>query len=328
MNTKDLEIKYTPTFSNKPHVPEYDLIDTLFDRVDYTEREIGIYEFDFYDKEGGLHQSSIDLKNVYTDYRKWSERFFIYFVMMDKIVLKDTWILRRVIANSGLRLSGESIEQYVVELKKKAFPFILDLALKEIELINENNGQFFIEQIENNLKSTKKKNLAESLGLRDTGNFFINFLSSVTWNILDQITQSRILTGSTPTGYITKIVTRMNVGFEHCDDKLQIAIKSLGDNTSVLVLQDLEVLKEKGKFIPIFTDNSIYKEPEITKLGGYNILKNGNETIYLTGSFIVGPVDDFSLFEKSKLTIAGVERILNIKHNDLQAKIAYALISE
>lgn len=328
MNTKDLEIKYTPIFSNKSHVPEYDLIDTLFDRVDYTEREIGIYEFDFYDKEGGSHQSSVDLKNVYIDYRKWSERFFIYFVMMDKIVLKDTWILRRVIANSGLGLSGESIEQYIAELKKKAFPFILDSALKEIELINENNDQFFIEQIENNLKSTKKKNLAGSLGLRDTGNFFINFLSSATWYILDRITQSHFLTGSTSSGYVTKIATRMNVGFEHCDDKLQIVIKSLGDNTSVLVLQDLEVLKEKGKFIPIFTDNSIYKEPEITKLGGYSVLKNGNETIYLTGSFIVGPVDDFSLFEKSKLTIAGVERILNIKHNDLQAKIAYALISE
>ena len=327
MNTKDLEIKYTTTFSNKPHVPEYDLIDTLFDRVDYTEREIGIYEFDFYDKEGGLHQSSIDLKNVYTDYRKWSERFFIYFVMMDKIVLKDTWILRRAIANSGLGLSGESIEQYVVELKKKAFPFILDLALKEIELINENNDQFFIEQIENNLKSTKKKNLAGSLGLRDTGNFFINFLSSATWYILDSIAEYRKISRSLSEGYLFDTVTCVVVGFNHTDAKLRIDFQSADNNTSVFVLQDLEVLKEKGKFIPIFTDNSIYKEPEITKLGGYNILKNGNETIYLTGSFIVGPVDDFSLFEKSKLTIAGVERILNIKYNDLQAKIAYVLIS-
>lgn len=57
-------------------------------------------------------------------------------------------------------------------------------------------------------------------------------------------------------------------------------------------------------------------------------LKNGDETIYLTDSFIVSPVDDFSLFEKSKLTVAGVERILNIKHNDLQAKITYALLTE
>lgn len=328
MDTKDLEIKYKPAFSDKPHVPEYDLIETLFDRVDYTEREIDIYEFDFYDKEGDLHQSSIDLKNVYTDYRKWSERFFIYFVMMDKIVLKDTWVLRRAIANSGLDLTGESIEQYVSELKKKAFSFILNLALKEIESINENNDQFFIEQIEESLRSYKKKNLAGSLGLRDTGNFFISFLSSATWNILDKITQSNLLTGSLSTGYTTKISSIISVNFEHCDDKLYIAINSYSENTGVFVLQDLEALKEKGKFIPIFVDSSIYKEPEITKLGGYSVLKNGDETIYLTGSFVIGPVDDFSLFEKSKLTVAGVERILNIKHNDLQAKVAYALISE
>ena len=62
MNTKDLEIKYTPTFSNKPHVPEYDLIETFFERVDYTEKAVGIYEFDFYDKEGEVHQLTLDLK--------------------------------------------------------------------------------------------------------------------------------------------------------------------------------------------------------------------------------------------------------------------------
>ena len=328
MNAKDLEIKYTPTFSNKSHVPEYDLIDTLFDRVDYTEREIGIYEFDFYDKEGDLHQISLNLKNVYTDYRKWSERFFIYFVMMDKIVLKDTWILRRAIANSGLGLSGESIEQYVTELKKKAFPFILDLALKEIELINENNDHFFIEQIKNNLKSTKKKNLAGSLGLRDTDNFFINFLSSATWNINNPIIQQcSIVKG--PFGKPTlKTTLQLFVNFDHCDSQLKIDIKNLNPNSNNYILQDLKTLKEKGKFVPIFTDNSIYKQPEVTKLGEYNILRNGDETIYLTGSFIIGPVDGYSLFDKSKLTVAGAEKILNIGPSELKAKVEYALMTK
>lgn len=328
MNTKSLNIKYNPTLLGIPPIPEYDFIETLFDRIDYTEKEIGIYEFDFYDKEDGLHQLSLNLKNVYTDYRKWSDRFLIYFAMMDRIVLKDTWILRRAIANSGLGLSGESIEQYVAELKKKAFPFVLDLALREVDLISINNEKFFIEQIENGLKSTKKKNLASALGLRDTGNFFINFLSSAEWNIKYPVTQHRDIIKGIFGEPSLKVVSRMIASFDYSNAELQVVIENLDGGNSTYVLQDLEKLKEKGKFIPIFTDGSIYKEPEITKLGGYSVLKNGDETIYLTGSFVIGPVNDFSLFEKSKLTVAGTERILNIKHNDLQAKVAYALISE
>lgn len=330
MNIKDLEIKYTPTFSNKPHIPEYDLIDTLFDRVDYTEREIGIYEFDFYDKEGDLCQFSLNLKNVYTDYRKWSERFLVYFVMMDKIVHRDPWILRRTINRSSLGLPGESIDQYIADLKKKAFQFLLDLALKEVELINENNDHFFIEQIERGLRLYKNKDLSISLGLKDTCNFFINFLYSITWRVLDPIVTYRNIRRNMQEGYgyLLQMTTCIVVSFDYTEAKLQIGFGNTDNDTCDYILQDLKALKEKGKFIPIFVDNSIYKEPEITKLAGYNILKNGDETIYLTGSFIIGPVDGYSLFEKSKLTVAGAEKILNISPSELKAKVEYALMTK
>lgn len=328
MNTKGLKIIYSPTFSNKPHIPEYDLIETFFDRVDYTERQIGIYEFDFYNKEGEVHQLTLDLKNVYTDYKKWSERFFIYFVMMDRLVLKDHWVIRRAINESGIELPSGGIKQYLSDLKNKAREFILDLALKEVELINKNNDEFFIDQIENSRKSTKKKNLVGSLGLRDTGNFFINFLSCLTWNILDPVVSYRNTRRNMQEGYLLETTTCMVVSFDYTDAKLQIGFSSSDNDTCDYILQDLETLKEKGKFIPIFTDNNIYKEPEVTKLGGYNILKNGDETIYLTGSFIIGPVDGYSLFDKSKLTVAGAEKILNISPSELKAKVDYALMTK
>lgn len=328
MNTKGLNVKYNYTLLGTPPIPEYDLIETFFERVDYTEKAVGIYEFDFYDKEGDLHQFSINLKNVYTDYRKWSERFFIYFVTMDKIVLKDTWVLRRVVNSSSLGLSGEGIDQYITDLKKKAFQFLLDLTLREIELININNERFFIEQIENNLKSTKKKDLAGSLGLKDTGNFFISFLASSKWNINNPIIQKcDVIKG--PFGKPTlKTTLRLIISFDHCDFQLQVGIENLNPNSSNYVLRDLGALKEKRKFTPIFTDVSIYAELEITKLGEYNILNIGDETIYLTDSFIIGPVDGYSLFEKSKLTVAGVEKILNISPSDLKAKITYAIMNK
>lgn len=328
MNTKGLNVKYNYTLLGIPPIPEYDLIETFFERVDYTEKAIGIYEFDFYDKEGDLHQFSVNLKNVYTDYRKWSKRFLIYFVTMDKIVLKDTWILRRVVNSSSLGLSGESINQYITDLKKKASHFLLDLALREIELININNEHFFIEQIENNLKSTKKKDLAGSLGLKDTGNFFISFLASSAWNINNPVTQQRNIVKGLFGEPILKTTSRLLVSFDHCNAQLQIDIENLDSNTSGYILQDLEALKEKGKFTPIFTDNSIYVEPEITKLGDYNILNIGNETIYLTDSFIIGPIDGYSLFEKSKLTVAGSEKILNISPSELKAKLTYAIMTK
>lgn len=328
MNIKDLEIKYTPTFSNKPHIPEYDLIETFFDRVDYTEKQTGIYEFDFYDKEGDLYQFSLNLKNVYTDYRKWSEQFLIYFVMMDKIVRSDTWILRRTINRSSLGLPDESIDQYIADLKKKAFQFLLDLALKEVKLINENNDHFFIEQIERGLRSYKNKDLSISLGLKDTCNFFINFLYSITWRILDPVVTYRNIRRNLQEGYLLETTTCIVVSFDNTEAKLQIGFSSSDNGTCDYILQDLEVLKEKGKFIPIFTDSSIYKQPEVTKLGEYNILKNGDETIYLTGSFIIGPVDGYSLFDKSKLTVAGAEKILNINPSELKAKVEYALMTK
>lgn len=328
MGTKDLEIKYTPTFSNKPHIPEYDLIETFFERVDYTEKAVGIYEFDFYDKEGDLYQFSINLKNVYTDYRKWSERFLIYFVMTDKIVHRDTWILRRTINRSSLGLTGESIDQYIVDLKKKAFQFLLDLALKEVKLINENNDHFFIEQIERGLRSYKNKDLSISLGLKDTCNFFINFLYSITWRIIDPVVTYRNIRRNLQEGYLLETTTCIVVSFDNTEAKLQIGFSSSDNGTCDYILQDLEALKEKGKFVPIFTDNSIYKQPEVTKLGEYNILKNGDETIYLTGSFIIGPVDGYSLFDKSKLTVAGAEKILNINPSELKAKLTYAIMNK
>lgn len=328
MNTKGLKIIYTPTFSNKPHIPEYDLIETFFERVDYTEKQTGIYEFDFYDKEGDLYQFSLNLKNVYTDYGKWSERFLIYFVMMDKIVHSGTWILRRTINRSSLGLSGESIDQYIADLKKKAFQFLLNLTLKEVELINENNDHFFIEQIERGLRLYKNKDLSISLGLKDTCNFFINFLYSTTWRVLDPIVTYRDIRRNLQVGYLLETTTCIVVSFDNTEAKLQIGFSSSDNGTCDYILQDLEILKEKGKFIPIFTDNSIYKEPEITKLAEYNILKNGDETIYLTGSFIIGPVDGYSLFEKSKLTVAGAEKILNISPSELKAKVDYALMTK
>lgn len=328
MNTKGLNVKYNYTSLGTPPIPEYDLIETFFERVDYTEKAVGIYEFDFYDKEGGLHQFSINLKNVYTDYRKWSERFFIYFVTMGEIVLKDTWILRRVVNSRSLGLSGESIGQYIEDLKKKAFQFLLDLTLKEIELININNKRFFIEQIERSLRSYKKKDLAGSLGLKDTCNFFISFLASLKWHINNSIIQQcNIVKG--PFGKPTlKTTLRFLVSFDHSDSQLQVDIENLNPSTCNYVLQDLEALKEKRKFTPIFTDSSIYTEPEITKLGEYNILNIGDETIYLTDSFIIGPVDGYALFEKSKLTVAGVEKILNISPSELKAKLTYAIMNK
>lgn len=328
MNTKGLKIIYTPTFSNKPHIPEYDLIETFFDRVDYIEKQIGIYEFDFYDKEGDLYQFSLNLKNVYTDYGKWSERFLIYFVMMDKIVHRDSWFLRRTINRSSLGLSVESIDQYIADLKKKAFQFLLNLTLKEVELINENNDRFFIEQIERSSRFYKNKDLSMSLGLKDTCNFFINFLYSTTWRVLDPIVSYRNIRRNMQEGYLLETTTCTVVSFDYTDAKLQIGFSSSDNDTCDYILQDLETLKEKGKFIPIFTDNSIYKEPEVTKLGEYNILKNEDETIYLTGSFIIGPVDGYSLFEKSKLTVAGAEKILNIGPSELKAKVEYALMTK
>ena len=295
MNTKGLNVKYNYTLLGIPPIPEYDLIETFFERVDYTEKAIGIYEFDFYDKEGDLHQFSINLKNVYTDYRKWSERFLIYFVTMDKIVLKDTWILRRVVNSSSLGLSGESINQYITDLKKKAFHFLLDLALREIELININNDHFFIEQIENNLKSTKKKDLAGSLGLKDTGNFFISFLASSTWNINNPVTQQRNIVKGLFGEPTLKTTSRLLVSFDHCNAQLQIDIENLDSNTGDYILQDLDI---------------------------------GNETIYLTDSFIIGSIDGYSLFEKSKLTVAGVEKILNISPSELKAKLTYAIMTK
>ena len=328
MNTKGLKIIYTPTFSNKPHIPEYDLIETFFERVYYTEKQTGIYEFDFYDKEGDLYQFSLNLKNVYTDYGKWSERFLIYFVTMDKIVHSNTWILRRTINRSSLGLSSESIDQYIADLKKKAFQFLLNLTLKEVELINENNDRFFIEQIERGLRLYKNKDLSMSLGLKDTCNFFINFLYSITWRVLDPVVIYRNIRRNLQEGYLLETTTCMVVSFDYTDAKLQIGFSSSDNDTCDYILQDLEALKEKGKFIPIFIDNSIYKEPEITKLAEYNILKNGDETIYLTGSFIIGPVGGYSLFEKSKLTVAGAEKILNISPSELKAKVDYALMTK
>lgn len=54
MNIKGLEIRYQPISSGMQHIPDYSLIDTFFNKVEYMDkcRGIeGIYLFDFYDKE-------------------------------------------------------------------------------------------------------------------------------------------------------------------------------------------------------------------------------------------------------------------------------------
>lgn len=328
MDIENLKIKYKPILSSEEHIPEYDLIETFFDRVEYIERQTGVYLFNFYNKEDKLFQYEINLENVYTDYGKWTKQFLIYFVMMDKIVLRDNWIIRNAFNNGNFTLPDKNIEQYLEDLKKKAFQFILNLALKEIELINENNDQFFVEQVENSLKSTRKKNLTNSLGLRDTGNFFITFLSSSTWEIYGPVVKHTGFFGKSPEGHVYKVIISITISFGHCDDKLKINFMSHSYIIITSILQDLEKLREKGKFIPIFTDSSIYNEPKITKLGEYNVIRDGDDIIYLAGSFIISPVGGYSLFEKSKLTIAGTEKILNISHSDLKAKINYSLMTK
>lgn len=247
---------------------------------------------------------------------------------MDKIAHSDTWILRRTINRSSLGLSGESIDQYIADLKKKAFQFLLNLTLKEVELINKNNDHFFIEQIERSSRFYKNKDLSMSLGLKDTCNFFINFLYSITWRVLDPVVSYRNIRRNLQEGYLLETTTCIVVSSDNTEAKLQIGFSSSDNGTCDYILQDLKTLKEKGKFVPIFTDNTIYKEPEVTKLGEYNILKNGDETIYLTGSFIIGPIDGYSLFDKSKLTVAGAEKILNISPSELKAKVEYALMTK
>lgn len=224
--------------------------------------------------------------------------------------------------------------KYLYNLRKKASKFLLRMTLQEIDAINHNtvnnlleyiargvelSTDYFNDNILIGLGSGRKESLAMTLGLFGSGNFFIDFLSTSTWSI-DQV-KSFIKDNG-------QCVHQLVIKFNNSEDELNVSICTDNKNTYKFLESDISLLQEKKQFCPYFTDNSIYKELEITKLGGYNVLKNDDETIYLADSFIIGPVDDFSLFEKSKLIVAGVERIFNIKHNDLQAKVTYALMTE
>ena len=320
MNTKGLEIKYQPISSGMTHTPDYSLIDAFFNKVEYTDKYEGlegVYLFNFYDKEDDLHQLIVDLRKVYTDYKKWSKQFFIYFVMMNEIVRKKIQILRKVINNDKADMSKPNdLDAYLNNLSKEAFVFVLELALDEVDAINEANDQFFIKQIERAIELRRTGDLAASLGIKDTGNYFIYLLETCAWYFNHG---SRRTKGFTTNGVFTTGISTL-IDFDHCDHQLELNFICPNKESLQYVDQDLEVLRAKKKAIPVFTNNK-GKEPKVTKIGDYKVLKNGKETICLTGSFITSPVEEYSLFEKSKLTVAGVEKILDINIDELNAKL-------
>lgn len=335
MKVKNINIQYNPIIAMEPTGIDPSIIEKLFTEVEITKTSDTKYIFDFHDNKNEVYQVEFNFDGIYTKYKDWSNRFLVYFAFMTA-VNREANIFNRAILNSEdaeeFKADGTN---YLGILRKKAFKFLLRIALQEVEEINNATGKnlvgvyqdglktcsdYFINNIVKGTESKRKESLAMFLGLYASGNFFVSFLSTSYWNI-DQF--SSVIENDKV--FIHKLVIK----FRDTNDKLGISISTTSENTYKLIEKDINRLREEKWFTPYFAyTDRFYKEPEITKLGGYSVLKNGDETIYLTGCFVIGPVDDFSLFEKSKLTVAGAERILNIKHNDLQAKVAYALISE
>ena len=335
MKIKNINIQYNPIIAMEPTGIDPSIIEKLFTEVEITKVSDTKYLFDFHDKKNEVYQTEFNFDGIYTKYKDWGKQFLVYFAFM-AAVHREAHIFSRAILNSEdakeFKADGTN---YLGILRNKAFKFLLRIALQEVEEINNATGKnlaglyqyglnpcsdYFINNVVKGIESKRKESLATFLGLLESGNFFVNFLSTSEWNIAQF--SSSIENDKEFTHYL-------NIKFRDSNDELGITISTTVENTYKLIEQDINRLRKEKWFTPYFTQiDRIYKEPEITKLGGYNVIKNGDEAIYLTDSFIISPVDDFSLFEKSKLTIAGVERILNIKHNDLQAKIAYALISE
>lgn len=307
----------------------------LFNEVEITKTSDTKYLFDFHDKKDEVRQTEFNFDGIYTNYKDWSDRFLVYFAFM-VTVHREAHVFSRAILNSedADEFNTDSV-YYLGKLRKKASRFLLRMALQEVNEINHSTVDNLLEHIargvelstgyfnDNILKAFntgRKESLAMTLGLFGSGNFFIDFLSMSNWNIeqfSSAISSDKVFTH------------RLLIKFRDTNDRLNITISTTNENTYKLIEQDINRLQEEKLFTPYFAySDRYYKEPEITKLGGYNVIKNGDETIYLTDSFIISPVDSYSLFEKSKLTVAGVERIFNIKHNGLQAKMTYALLSE
>lgn len=334
MKVKNINIQYRAIISKESTGIDTSIIEKLFTEVEIIKTSDTKYLFDFHDKKNEVYQTEFNFDGTYTKYKNWSKQFLVYFAFM-VAVHREAHVFSRAILNSedAEEFKADSTS-YLGTLRKKASKFLLRMALDEIKAINTNNinnlpefilagsemtTDYFINNIVKGIKSKRKESLATFLGLLESGNFFINFLSTSDWYI-EQF--SSVIEDD-------KVFTHhLVIKFRDSNDELGVTISTTVENTYKLIEQDINKLRKEKWFTPYFTQiGSIYKEPEITKLGGYNVIKNGDETLYLTDSFIISPVDDFSLFEKSKLIVAGVERILNIKHNDLQAKITYALIS-
>lgn len=335
MKIENVNIQYHPVIEKKPIGIEPDIIEKLFTEVKITKTSDTKYLFDFHDKKGEVCQTEFSFDGVYTNYKDWSDRFLVYFAFMVAIN-REAYIFNRAILNSeDAEEFNVDSTNYLGNLRKKASKFLLRMALQEVNEINNATGKnsagvsqdgsntqtwYFIDNIVKGFKTRRKETLAITLGLFGSGNFFVNFLSTSDWNIeqfSSVISEDDIF------------IHRLLIKFRNTDDRLNITISTTNENTYKLIEQDINRLKEEKLFTPYFAYvDRFYKEPEIIKLGEYNILKNDDEIIYLTGSFIISPVEDFSLFEKSKLTVAGAERILNIKHCDLQAKINHALMTK
>lgn len=335
MKVENINIQYHPVIEKELIGIGPNIIEKLFTEVEITKTSDTKYLFDFHDKKDEVRQTEFSFDGIYTNYKDWSDRFLVYFAFMVAIN-REAYIFNRAILNSeDTKEFNKDSGNYLNTLRKKASKFLLRMALQEIDAINHNtvinlpehivvgtelHTNYFTDNILKGIKSGRKETLATFLGLLGSGNYFINFLSTSDWNI-EQF--------SSVIGKDGIFIHRLLIKFRDTNDRLNVTISPTNENTYKLIEQDIERLKEEKLFTPYFAySDRFFKELEITKLGGCNVLKNGDETIYLTDSFIVSPVDDFSLFEKSKLTVAGVERILNIKHNDLQAKITYALLTE
>jgi len=335
MKVKNIDIQYRAIIAKELVGMDPSIIEKLFEEVEITKVSDAKYLFDFHDKKNEVYQTEFNFDGIYTKYKDWGKQFLVYFAFM-VTVSREAYAFSRAILNS--EDAGEfkaDSTKYLGVLRKQAHRFLLRMALDEIKAINTNKvnnlpefiltgsemtTDYFTNNIVKGILTKRKESLATFLGLNSSGNFFVDFLSTNNWNIVQfksSIKNDKVFTHD------------LVIKFKDSNDELGIAISTTAENTYKLIEQDINKLQEKKWFTPYFTQvDNIYKEPEITKLGGYNVLKNGDETIYLTDSFITSPVDDFSLFEKSKLTVAGVERILNIKHSDLQAKITYALMTE
>ncbi len=336
MDIKNINIQYNPIISNEPIDIDHSIIEKLFTEVEIDKVSDTKYLFEFHDKKHGVYQTEFDFSGMYTKYQEWSTRFLVYFAFMVAVNKMSYVFTNAILSSEDAEEFNKDKSAYFDKLRKKSFKFVLRMVLEEINEINNKTGKnlsgvfndglstcsdYFINNIVKGVKLKRKESLALSLGLFKTDNYFIDGLPTCEW-IIDQFNS----TVKDDKIFIHNVIIK----FDGSDDKLSIVFSSSDENTYKLIERDITQLQKMKHFAPYyFTSNDVvYKEPEIIKMGEYNLLKNGDETIYLTGSFIISPAEGYSLFKKSKLTVAGAERILNISVPDLQAKIDYALMTK